>query len=259
MEESLAKVGYECIVAVGGDGTLNEVINGFFLDGKPINPRAAVGLIPQGTGGDFRRSFGWDKEVDSAAARLQSDRTEPFDVGLLEYVSHEGKPERRYFANIASLGASGIVVNEVNRTSKALGGRLSFMWGTVRGLVKYNLRTVRLSVDGAPPEEIKDMTTIAIANGRYFGGGMQVAPEALTSDGFFDITIWTGYGLQDFLLKAPGVYSGDHVNWSGTRRLRCKTLSVESEEETLLDVDGEGPGRLPCKATILPGAIRLKV
>lgn len=250
--------GYECIVAVGGDGTLNEVTNGFFEDGRVINPHAALGLLPRGTGGDFRRTFGWDSELEPALERLRTDKTEPFDVGLIEYTSHQGPPERRYFANIASFGASGMVADEVNRGTKALGGHLSFMWGTVKALTKYKDRRVTFRADGGP-EETLDITAVAVSNGRYFGGGMCVAPDALTHDGLFDVTLWVGYTLVDFALKSKGVYSGDHVNWKGTRRLRCRTFEATSEQEVLLDVDGEVPGRLPCKMTLLPSAIRLKV
>ncbi|NVJ18503.1 diacylglycerol kinase family protein [Myxococcus sp. AM010] len=252
--------GYECIVAVGGDGTLNEVTNGFFEDGKALNPNAALGLIPRGTGGDFRRTFGWDLELASSLERLRSGATEPFDVGRLEFTDNAGQPATRYFANIASFGVSAVVAQEVNQSSKALGGHLSFMWGTLKGLVKYSERQVRLSVDGGP-EEVVSVTAVAVANGRYFGSGMFVAPDAVTHDGLFDVTIWSNYGLSDFVLKSKGVYNGSHVNWKGTRRLRCRTLRAEPVEggDVFLDVDGETPGRLPCTLTLLPGAIRLKV
>jgi YegS/Rv2252/BmrU family lipid kinase len=255
------KEGYECVVAVGGDGTLNEVVNGFFEDGKALNPQAALGLIPRGTGGDFRRTFDWSLDLKSSLDRLRTDDTRPFDVGRVSYVNHAGQLESRYFANIASFGASGVVAEEVNRGNKSMGGRISFMWGTVKALSKYDRRPVRISADGGPPQLV-DLTTIAVANGRYFGSGMRVAPEASTEDGFFDVTIWAGYGLGDFIFKSQGVYSGSHVKWKGTSQLRCRTLRAECDEglpPTLLDIDGESPGRLPCEMTILPAAIRLKV
>ncbi|NNB87958.1 YegS/Rv2252/BmrU family lipid kinase [Corallococcus exiguus] len=251
--------GFECIVAVGGDGTLNEVTNGFFRDGQVINPRATLGLLPRGTGGDFRRTFGWDLELTSALERLRTETTEPFDVGRLEFTDNDGKPATRFFANIASFGVSAVVAREVNQGSKALGGNLSFMWGTVKGLIKYQEQQVRLTVDGGEPETVS-VTAVAVANGRYFGSGMFVAPDAVTHDGLFDVTIWSNYGLSDFVLKSKGVYNGDHVTWKGTRRLRCRTLHAEPlTGDVFLDVDGETPGRLPCTMTLLPGAIRLKV
>jgi len=252
--------GYECVVAVGGDGTINEVVNGFFREGKAINPNAALGVIPRGTGGDFRRAFGWDLELDSALARLSSDKTELFDVGLAEYINAQGKPEQRYFANIASVGVSAVVANEVNASSKALGGNMSFVWGTVKGMFRFEPPTVRVRADGGEPQEVP-INMVAVANGRYFGSGMCVAPDAITHDGLFDVTIWSGYTLSDFIFKSKGIYSGEHVTWKGTRRLQCRTFHVESADgrDVLIEVDGEVPGRLPAKMTLLPGAIRLKV
>lgn len=252
--------GYECIVAVGGDGTINEVVNGFFHEGKALNPNAALGVIPRGTGGDFRRAFGWDLELDSALARLRTDKTEPFDVGLVEYINHQGKPEQRYFANIASMGVSAFVANEVNTSNKALGGNMAFVWGTVKGLFRFEPPTVKIRADGGAQESMP-INVVAVANGRYFGSGMCVAPDALTHDGLFDITIWSGYTLKDFVFKSKGIYSGEHVTWKGTRRLQCRTFEAESEsgQEVLIEIDGEVPGRLPAKMTVLPSAIRLKV
>jgi YegS/Rv2252/BmrU family lipid kinase len=252
--------GYECIVAVGGDGTINEVVNGFFHEGQALNPNAALGVIPRGTGGDFRRSFGWDLELDSALARLRTDKTEPFDVGLVEYINHEGKPERRYFANIASLGVSAVVANEVNTGSKALGGNMAFVWGTVKGMFRFAPPTVKLRANGGEQQTLP-INMVAVANGRYFGSGMCVAPDALTHDGLFDVTIWSGYTLSTFLFKSKGIYNGEHVTWKGTRRLQCRTFEADSLEgqEVLIEVDGEVPGRLPARISMLPAAIRLKV
>ncbi|MBN1210334.1 MAG: diacylglycerol kinase family lipid kinase [Myxococcaceae bacterium] len=252
--------GYECIVAVGGDGTINEVVNGFFHEGRVLNPNAALGVIPRGTGGDFRRAFGWDLELDAALARLRTDKTEPFDVGLVEYINHEGKPERRYFANIASLGVSAAVATEVNTSSKALGGNMAFVWGTVKGMFRFEPPTVLIRADGGEPQSVS-INVVAVANGRYFGSGMCVAPDALTHDGLFDVTIWSGYTLKDFIFKSKGIYSGEHVTWKGTRRLQCRTFEAESANgrEVAIEVDGEVPGRLPVKMTVLPAAIRLKV
>jgi YegS/Rv2252/BmrU family lipid kinase len=251
--------GYECVVAVGGDGTINEVANGFFRDGQVINPQAALGVIPRGTGGDFRKSFGWDGELDPALARLAGPATAPLDVGLVEFVDNDGRPARRFFVNVCSFGISGLVDREVNARSKLLGGKLSFMLGSVRALIKYTDARVRLQLDGAPAQELT-VTTVAVANGRYFGGGMMIAPEARTDDGLFDITVWSGYGLVDFALRAGALYDGSHVRLAGTRLLRGHVLDAACDDgrELLLDVDGEQPGRLPCRISILPAALRLK-
>lgn len=251
--------GYECVAAVGGDGTINEVANGFMEKGKAINPDAALAVIPRGTGGDFRRSFGWETDLESALARLGRPGTQPLDLGTVEYMSNRGTTERRYFINVCSFGVSGLVDREVNARSKAWGGRLSFMLGSVRALMQYRDSKVKLFVDDLPPEEV-EVTAVAVANGRYFGGGMMVAPEANPVDGLFDVTLWSGYGLTDFVFKSKSIYDGSHVKFPGTRRLRCRELRAEcaTGSEVLLDVDGEQPGRLSCRMTMMPSAIRLK-
>ncbi len=252
------KKGFQCVVAVGGDGTINEVVNGFFDEGKVIDPNSALGVLPRGTGGDFRKTFGWDTDFDSALHRLATEATKPLDVGKLEYTTAAGGKAVRYFANICSFGVSGQVDHEVNTTSKAMGGKLSFMWGSVKALMKYDDKKVRIRLDGGAPEEVM-VTTLAVANGKYFGGGMKVAPDADVSDGRFDVTLWTGYGLKDFALKQGSIYSGEHVKWKGTRQMHCKTITAESDQEVLIDCDGEQPGKLPCTMTLLPAAIRLKI
>ncbi len=117
---------------------------------------------------------------------------------------------------------------------------------------------MRYRLDGGVWQEAS-VTTLAVANGKFFGGGMKVAPDAETADGIFDVTVWSGYGMGDFVLKQQGIYSGAHVTWKGTTCARAKVVEAESSEEVLIDCDGEQPGRLPCKMTVLPSALRLKV
>lgn len=251
--------GYELVVAVGGDGTINEVTNGFFEgDGSVVRDGAALGVLPLGTGGDFRRTFGWDLHLETNIARLKGEGTQPFDVGRVEYATAEGAREWRYFANIASCGVSGDISQVVNATSKALGGRLSFVWGTVKGLTRYTNRPVRFRLDGGEWQG-GNVTCLAVANGRYFGSGMCVAPNASTSDGLFDVTVWSDYTLKDFIFKSPSIYNGDHLKWDRTRALRGRTVEVESDFPLLLEVDGEVPGQLPARFDLLPGVLRLKV
>jgi YegS/Rv2252/BmrU family lipid kinase len=248
--------GFRRIVAVGGDGTLNEVVNGFFQTGE-VPHDACLALVPRGTGGDFRRTFGLNGSLRDCCARLRGE-VRPLDVGRVRYTRPDGTPGERYFVNVASFGVSGQVDRAVNSGSKLLGGKVSFFVASVRTLVGWRDQKVRLRVDGGPEESL-GITTVAVANGQYFGGGMRVAPEADPSDGSFDVTIWSGYHLKDFALKSASVYDGRHVRWAGTRTLRCRTLEATSDEEVLLDVDGEQPGRLPATFTLLPGALRLQI
>ena len=251
--------GFECVVAVGGDGTLNEVVNGFFNGTEPLRPEAALGVIPCGTGGDFRRSFGWSASLEDAARRLVGDTARSIDVGRLELVDASGIPRARCFLNIASAGVSGRVDYEVNRATKAFGGRASFALGTLKAMLSHRDRRMRISVDGGAPRELL-ATLVAVANGQYFGGGMWVAPSARPDDGIFDVTLWSGLSLKDFVFRSRWLYDGRHVELPQTQRFKAREIAVESDDgEVLLDVDGEQPGRLPARFSILPGALRLKV
>lgn len=251
------KSGVDCVVAVGGDGTVNEVVNGFFENGAPLRADAALGVLPQGTGGDFKKTFGWTNDLSSTLARLKAGQTRAVDVGQLDFVDHAGKQATRYFANICSFGVSGVVDREVNQSSKLLGGKASFMLGSVKGLLKYTDKNVRFSLDGAAHEA--RVTTLSVANGRYFGGGMQVAPKADPFDGLFDVTVWSGYTLLDFMLKSKAIYDGSHTAFPGTTTHRCSELKATCDDEVLIDCDGEQPGKLPCTMRVLKGAIRLCV
>lgn len=247
--------GADVVVAVGGDGTTNEVVNGFFDDqGKPLHPGAALAVLPRGTGSDFLRTFGREHGVEALAARLQRARFVPLDLGCVSYVDDEGVPRRRHFANVASLGASGLIDRYVNRTTKALGGRVSFALGSLRGLLAWDDMQVRLRLDDGPWQEMP-ITCLAVANGQYFGGGMWIAPKAATDDGLFDVTAWSGYGLSDFVWKSRRIYDGTHLELPGTRTWRARKVEVVAEGECLLDVDGEAPGRAPATFEICPGAI----
>jgi YegS/Rv2252/BmrU family lipid kinase len=247
--------GYQRIVAVGGDGTINEVANGFFDGERAIDAQAVFAIIPRGTGGDFRKTFGWGNELGEAVRRLASPNISPIDVGRIRYQDHDGKEAVRHFVNIASCGVSGVTVDEVNHTTKVLGGRVSFTLGSVKALLKYRDRAIRLSIDDGPFEEVR-ITCLAVGNGQYFGSGMMVCPQARPDDGTFDVTIWSGFGLADFALKSKSVYDGSHIKLPGTRTFRAKKVRAETVEEVLLDVDGEQPGRLPATWELLPGALR---
>lgn len=250
--------GADLVVAVGGDGTLNEVVNGFFdREGSAIRPEASLALFPRGTGSDFLRTLAFaSSNADSIAARLREGKSRKIDVGLVEFEAESGERERRHFINVASFGTSGLVDRYVNRSTKIFGGKASFTIGAMRGLLAYQERRCEIRFDDGPWEEY-DVTCLAVANGRFFGGGMMVAPEASLDDGYFDVTLWSGFGLKDFVLHRSKIYDGTHVELSGTRTLRARKVEARCDEECLLDIDGESPGRLPATIALLPGAISL--
>jgi YegS/Rv2252/BmrU family lipid kinase len=257
------RAGHDLIIAVGGDGTANEVVNGFFLPARagemshPVQPGAALALLPRGTGGDLRRSLGLDGDLWRCAERLKGGSS-PVDVGRVDYVAEDGASASRYFINVGEVGVGARVVEIANRSSKRLGGKVTFMFASLRALAGWRDLRVRASFDGGPAEELS-VTTLVVANGKYFGGGMMVAPKARLDDGQFDVTIWSGYGLADFLLKSSSMYDGSHVNLKGTQTRTARAVHVElaGGRPAGIEVDGERLGRLPATFTLLPGSLRL--
>lgn len=254
--------GVDTVVGVGGDGTLNEVVNGFFDErGDPIAPEAELAIMMMGTGGDFRRSFGIGKTWQECLARIAEGKTRTIDVGRLELVGHDGEPVVRLFDNIASFGASGAIVDAVNEASvsKWFGGKFAFRWATIMGLMRYKTRPVRIVVDDAF-DEVVDLTLCAVCNGRYFGGGMCIGPTAELDDGLFDVVIVEGMGTWGFIKNSGKLGSGEHIGQQGIRHVRGRRVVAEPADDTptLLDVDGEGPGRLPATFEIRPATLRVR-
>lgn len=255
--------GHDLVVAVGGDGTINEVVNGFFEPARPgaasqaVRPLAALGVLPRGTGGDLRRTIGLDGDVWRSAQRLKGHPS-TIDVGRVDYLDDEGRPASRHFINVAEVGVGAKVVDIANSSRKLLGGKVTFMLASMRALAGWRDLDIRISCDGGAFEDLS-VTALAIANGRYFGGGMMVAPAALLDDGLFHLTIWSGYTLKDFVLKSRGMYDGSHIRFPGTRTRTARTVRVEPRgaEPVGIEVDGERIGRLPATFSVLAGAVRL--
>jgi len=258
--ETLLAGKHSGIAVVGGDGTLNEAVNGFFDDsGEPIHGGAWLGPLPCGTGGDFRRTLGIPKVVDLMVPRLLAAEPRPIDVGWLEFVDDDGAPAHRVFINIASFGIGGIVDRKVNEGPKWMGGTPAFLLGTLRAMVSYRNQRVRVTVDDLPPRELS-ILNLAVANGRYHGGGMHIAPRATIDDGLFDIVALETDPIGS-LKNTPAVYRGTHLHRRGvwhTRGTRVRAEPLVAGEQVLLDIDGEAPGALPATFEIKPGALQLK-
>ena len=255
-----ARSGGALVVAVGGDGTASEVVDGLAAEREGA-PEPVFGFIPQGTGSDLRRSLGIPLDLDEAAAWLAGRDELVCDLGRIEYVGHGGAPEVRHFANVAGCGISGVVDREVNEGVRLLPhGKLAFMLASAKALLRWKDQPVRWRADGGPwTEDV--VTCLSVCNGRFFGGGMQVAPGARLDDGAFDVVVWSGLGISDFVTKKRMLYDGRHLSLPNTRVLRATSLEAEPREgvRVLLDVDGEQPGTLPARFTILPSALRVRV
>ncbi len=260
MTRSALREGVDRVVAVGGDGTVNEVLNGFFEEGgdTAVRPGAALGLIPNGTGGDFRRSVGIPHEPRAAAALLARGDRRPCDVGRIEFLDADGhRLSIHHFLNIADCGLGGEVVMRANRSSKRVGGKATFAWASVRAVVAYGRKPARVVVDGTPVQGL--MQNVVVANGRYFGGGMLVAPDADVNDGLLDVIVLGDIGRLRTVVNMPLVYRGRHIGHPGVVALKGRRVEITplSGSRMLFDVEGEQIGGAPAVITVLPSAIRL--
>jgi len=255
------RAGAERIVAIGGDGTVNEVINGFFENGVAIS-NASFALVPFGTGGDFRRSIEMPTEAAEAAAVIAANHTRLIDVGKLELTAMDGTRIVRMFANIASFGVSGVVDRLVNESGKKL-GRMSFMLATARATWSYKNQRVQLIFDGDVKNRVEaTINTVAVANGKYFGGAMKIAPNAKLDDGKFDVVALGDLGFADLLKSGTRIYKGTHLTMAKVSERRARVVEAEPIEPSAvveLDVDGEPLGKLPARFEIVPAAVRIVV
>lgn len=250
---------YDQIVAVGGDGTVNEVVNGMLREAGSEPPAAALGVLHFGTGGDFCRAAGIPRGLRQGVRALATGRSRAIDVGRVSFTGGDGRPAQRFFANVASFGMSGVVDEIVNQGSKALGGRLSFALATLKAMRRYRAPTATLRYDD---EALIEATihNVAIANGQFFGGGMRIAPPALLDDGLLDVVVLSEISLLELLKHGHRVYRGTHLQLpfvTHRHARRVEALPAHGMESILLDVDGETPGRLPATFEVVPAALRL--
>lgn len=250
--------GADLVIAMGGDGTINEVVNGFFDGEEPVRKGAAFAVLPAGTGGDFVKSTGSPRLLADAARAIAEGRQRPrtIDVGRLRYTTSDGKTATRHFINVASFGVSGLVDSYVNASSKALGGKASFFLASLRATFAWHNVRVRLRLDNGPAHERK-VYLVAVGNGCYFGGGMKIAPAARLDDGRFEVVTIGDVTRAQMIMASPRIYAGTHVSLPFVTVEHARKLVAEPVDgsEVLLDVDGEQPGRLPATFEILPGAI----
>jgi YegS/Rv2252/BmrU family lipid kinase len=247
---------------MGGDGTLGEAAGGFFDEqGRAFATDRWLAPLPAGTGGDFRRTVGAPVRPTEMARALLAGKARPIDCGWVRYVDDDGAPAERAFLNIASFGMSGVVDRLVNAGPKWIGGRLSFLIGSARALLRYRPRPVVLQLDDAPPRRTT-IVNLAVANGRFFGGGMMIAPTAEVDDGRFDVVGLEDMSLGQVLGLTGSIYRGGHVGRPGVSVARASKVVAEPLDPrgppVLLDVDGEAPGRLPATFELRRAAFLLR-
>jgi YegS/Rv2252/BmrU family lipid kinase len=255
--------GADVVVAIGGDGTIHEVANGFFTEsGAALRPGAALGVLPFGTGGDFRKTVNIPADLAAAAAILKAGATRTIDVGHLTYrkAGRDGETASCIFVNIASFGIGGLVDQIVNSSSKWMGGTLSFFMATARAALRYKNQRVRLILDDKDDEALElTINNVAVANGRYFGGGMHIAPDAVIDDGIFDVVAVGDVTTLDMLRDGVKLYRGTHLALPKVVVRRARKIEARPLDpvDVLLDVDGEAPGALPATFEVVPAALLL--
>jgi diacylglycerol kinase (ATP) len=246
--------GASLVVAVGGDGTVNEAANG--LLSRP-DGGVELGVVPRGTGTDFVRTFGIPTDVDGALGTLAGGRTRVIDAGRVSYTSWDGSDAVGHFVNIASAGMSGAVAQRANASSKALGGRVSFLWATLAVFARWQNTEIAVEVD----DEVRRgrMYDVIVANGRYLAGGMRMCPDAEPDDGLFDVLLIGDITKADLVRTLPKLYRGTHLPHPRAEALRGTRVAVRAPGPLPLELDGEQPGTTPATFEIVPSALPLRV
>lgn len=248
--------GARLVVCVGGDGTLNEVVNGFMEQGESGRSGLTLGFVPGGTGCDFIKTVSIPKDIEQAIDLIAVGTVRSIDLGRLLFKDHDGRDCCRYFHNITSFGLGGEVDQRVNKTTKAFGPFISFIWATLISILLYGKKQIRFKVDQGLEQEFI-IWNVAVANGQYHGGGMRVAPDASVDDGLFDITVVGDMSLPEVFLNLPKLYNGKIKDIDKVITLTGKKIEALSDQRVLLDVDGEQPGMLPVVIDIVPGALKI--
>ena len=233
--------GFERVIAVGGDGTFNEVINGFYLDGQKISKSAALSVLPMGTGGDFSRYLNNKNDINYICHLLEQDDKDACDIVHARFTGWDGNPTERYYLNIFDTGIGSASCYRVNHGSKALGGFFSFLSATLYNLATYKNQYLTVEVNGTEVFQGKSAVT-AVTNGKFFGGGVMIAPDAKIDDGLLDIVIIGDLSKGEFLKNYPKAYKGEHLTHPQVQYFQGETVSIQSEEKLLLELDGESPG-----------------
>jgi YegS/Rv2252/BmrU family lipid kinase len=252
LARSAAEGGADLLVAVGGDGTVNEIVNG--IAGLP---GVELAVIARGTGWDFVRTYGIPRRLEEAVAVARAGRTREIDVGRAVFHDQAGTEQTMYFANIASAGMSGAIARRANVTSKALGGKVSYLWATVAVLSRWRSGELNVTVDGE--RRSARMHDVVVANGRYFGGGMEICPDAEPDDGVFDVLLIGDLTKRDLLFTLPKTYRGSHLPHPKAEVLRGSRVAVDAPTAVPIELDGEQPGTTPASFELVPRALRLRV
>ncbi|HEX2031707.1 MAG TPA: diacylglycerol kinase family protein [Actinomycetota bacterium] len=248
------EAGERFLVAVGGDGTVHEVVNGMIADDRAVANDAVLGVVAAGSGSDFVRTFGLPGDATRAVRHLTGDRLYPIDVMRAEY-DDAGRRAVRYVPNIAEAGLGGAVVARAVRLPRRL-GRSRYFVGFWLSLGRHRPWEVEVRVDRK--EWTGRANNVVVANCQFYGGGMKISPRAYPGDGLLDVQISTGPKSEAFTLL-PKIYRGEHVPHPHIKEMRGRVISVEADRPLPVEADGEVLGTTPATFTVLPQIVRLKI
>jgi len=255
-----AAAGRRLIIALGGDGTISEVADGVLQAGAAVAAATEIALIPRGTGGDFRRTLELPHDIGAAARHIRDTAAQAVDAGRVRYRAHDGSEAVRHFVNVASFGFSSAVASRANASSKRFGGRIAFFAATLRELIAHDNRDVWLTLDGQERLRRRVMMA-AVGNGRFFGGGMKICPDARINDGVLDLVTVGDLSRGEVVVNLGKLYEGTHLELEDVKSARVSHLvaeSVDADAMIPVELDGETPGFLPATFDILPGALRIR-
>ncbi len=244
------------VVGVGGDGTLNEVLNGFFEGGGREAVGAAVGIFSVGTCGDFAKTLGGADNPNSLIHAINQGLTKRIDVGKADFIDFSGRSATRFFLNVTDFGAGGAVVERVTRTTKRMGGGLAFLWAILMTLFTYRTREITLRIDGEK-EEKRLLFDVILGNGRYYGGGIKAAPHAELNSGSLSMIEIGSFGLVEALRYLPAFRAGTYLHHPRVRYSEIRCLEARSSAKAFIEMDGEAVGELPARFELLPGALSM--
>ncbi len=254
LAKSAAKNGCELVVSVGGDGTINEIVNGLYDAGRIGD--VTLGIVSTGTGDDYIRTIGVPRSCMEASRCLTSQGRLTVDLGLVEYRSN-GQMQKRIFVNFAGLGFDAEIVRATTQEFKALGDTASYLMGLVTTLVVYKNKEISLIMDGEVGE--RRICTVLMSNGKYGGGGMLTAPDADLGDGFFDVVIIGDLTKPDLLRSLPRIYKGTHLTHPKVTVKRAREVEIRPVQPMAVQADGELLGEAPARFSVLPGALTIVV
>lgn len=254
LAKAAADSGYETIVSVGGDGTINETVNGLYQSGNIS--KITLGIISTGTGADYIRTLGIPRDYLKASKRLITPKLIKVDIGKLECIN-KGRNVSRLFINFAGMGFDAEIVKATTIRYKSMGSMAAYLMGLFTTLVTYENKSLTIKTDGS--KEYMKICTVIIGQGKFGGGGMMMTPKADISDGFFDVLIVGNLDKYDLLRSLPRIYRGTHLIHPKVKLIKARTVELYPDDAMSIQADGEIIGESPGLFTILPSILNIAV